>query len=140
MAPSVLALALHPPELGPVDEPASTAPGGDCPGGKAWEKHSMFPFASAMQQRSGWPPWGVCHPGGHAPHVVGPVGHGVGGQSHGGHAPESGSHAGQAQEPPQPGVPPLLPPPAQAVAPLLSVSQHVSPDEPAGVYMPGGQT
>ena len=52
MAPSVLALALQPPELGPVLEPPSVSPG-PCPGGNACEKHSMAPLGSAAQHRSG---------------------------------------------------------------------------------------
>ena len=116
----MLTLAPQLPELGPA--PASVEDDPPWPGGKACEKHSMTPFASVVQHRSGWP-CGDCHPGGQEPHAVGGVGHEPGGaQLHGGHVPESSGQAGQVHEPLHAGPPKSTPPDAvHVVAPLLSV-------------------
>jgi hypothetical protein len=97
IAPSLLALAEQEPEEG---APASWAWVDDPPGGPAWEKHSMSPLPSVVQQSAGSPPCGVCQPGGQEGHAVA----GSSGQLHGGHAP-SESHAQTHELPEDPELP-----------------------------------
>jgi hypothetical protein len=97
IAPSALALAEQEPEEG---APASSDETPELPGGPAWEKHSMSPLPSVVQQSAGSPPCGVCQPGGHEGHPVA----GSSGQLHGGHAP-SESHAQTHELPEDPELP-----------------------------------